>query len=245
MTYAVSLVDLNLRVRQRSNTENALKFVKDMEVTDYINVGIASIWDLILNSTWGGDRYQSQHVFTTVPGQELYERPSDLYRLLSVDGYVTGNADRPVAIYPYAKEQRNRIAGSVGYQNPWGGGTALSYRWVGENLSLMPVPQSAFDVRLNYAPVAPRLFAPDDSFDSVNGWEEYVVLFAAVRVLTKRGPYDTIPILSGQMEVERQRIKDSAPNADMQQAEGIHILESYDYYNQGYGGYGGGGYGDY
>ena len=230
MTYSVTRTELLSSVRARTNTENQLDFCDDVEVTGYINAGITSIWDLILNSTWGGDRYQRSHTFSTEAGRSNYERPSDYYRTLSADAFVEN--DRPVSIYPFPKEWRNILRGSAPLlAYPWSPGAQIYYRWEGGDMVFLPVPQSVFQIRLNYAPVAPRLYAADDSFDGVNGWEEYVILYAAIRVLTKCGPYETIPLLTQQMADEKARIMVSAPQADMQQAERTHILERFDDYD--------------
>lgn len=241
MSYPVSKTQLIASIRQRTNTEGATDFCDDIEIGGYLNSAIAAWWDIVLGATWGGDRYQRQHVFATVDGQELYERPKDLYKILSVDlsQDESFSPSSPCwSAYPYQKEERNRIRGPANFAYPWTYNARVFYRWVDKYLSFLPIPDQVFYVRLNYAPTPPLLESAEDTFDSVAGWEEYLVLHASIRVLTKCGPYATIPVLQQQLAEEAARIKAYAPTADTNQAERIHILEDYCGYDMGSDGWG-------
>lgn len=232
MTYPVSKTQLIASIRQRTNLEGATDFVDDVELGGYLNQAIASWYDVVLGATWGGDRYQEQHVFQTVNGQTLYDRPLDLYKILSIDisADESFNPNSPIwSAYPYQKESRNALRGPsvAGLTYPWSYGARIMYRWEGSKLSLLPVPNGQWFVRINYAPVPPRLEQAEDCIDVIAGWEEYLILHASIRALTKAGPYATIPFLQQQLKEEEGRIKSYAPQADTNQAERVHILTDY------------------
>ena len=237
--YPVSRTQLVASIRARTNTEGATDFCDDIEVGEYLNAAVAAWYDVVLGATWGGDRYQERHVFQTVQGQSEYDRPPTLYKILSVDvsaqeDFESQNA-RVWSAYPYQKENRNRLrSGSLGALT-WGYGSRILYRWEGSKLSFLPTPSAPNQwwIRLNYAPVPPRLEAAEDTIDVIAGWQEFIVLHASIRVLTKCGPYATIPLLQGQLAMEEARIKSYAPTADSNQAERIHMLEDYNEYDVG------------
>lgn len=239
MSYQVSKTQLIASIRQRTNLEGATDFVDDIELSGYLNQAVASWYDVVLGATWGGDRFQQRHVFPTVQGQAEYDRPLDLYKILSVDVSSQEDFDSQSAnvwsAYPYQKEQRNRLrSGSVGALT-WGYGSKIYYRWEGAKLVFLPTPSepNQWWVRLNYAPVPPRLEQAEDCLDVIAGWEEYIVLHASIRALTKAGPYATIPFLQQQLKDEEARIKSYAPQADTNQAERVHLLDDYSAYDVG------------
>ncbi len=239
MTYPVSKTQLIASIRQRTNLEGATDFVDDIELGGYLNQAIAAWYDVVLGATWGGDRYQQRHVFQTVQNVAEYDRPLDLYKILSVDISTSedfsGQNSSVWSAYPYQKENRNQLrSGSLGALT-WGYGSKIWYRWEGSTLSFLPTPSAPnqFWIRLNYAPVPPRLEQAEDCIDVIAGWEEYLILHASIRALTKAGPYATIPFLQQQLKDEEMRIKSYAPTADTNQAERVHILESYDAYDVG------------
>jgi hypothetical protein len=178
MSRARSLANLLTDVRQRAQMENS-PFVTDSELTEWINQSIAELYDLLVAA-----RGQEYYLATTasqntVPGIDTYSLPADFYQLLGVD--VTLNASDVVALKPYMFQERNayKIAGI------WSAGTPIFYRLKAGNISFIPNPTGAYPFVLHYIPVSQRLLLPNDAFDGINGWEEYVVVDAAAKALEK------------------------------------------------------------
>lgn len=227
MSYNVTLTELIERVRQRTNLEGAQAFVTDWEVTGLINVAYAEWLDEVRGTTWVGQYTRSSYSFTTTSGQQLYQLPPDFMSLISLD-IAFANGSPVISARAYQEEERNRFR-----QYPllygWTVSSPIFYQLQQGNLSFIPVPNGAFQCQLNYVPVAPRLAGPEDTIDSINGWEEFIVLHAAIRVATKDGQMDLIPVLAGQLEQQRERIRAMAPRRDQQTAERVHMIENADF----------------
>ncbi len=224
MAYPVRQTDLVEKIRQRTNLEGAQAFLTDVEVADLINSALATWYDEVRGTTWGGQYYRSKYEFDTVGQQQFYDLPDDFLALTSLD-IELANGMPVVSARAYQEEERNRFR-----QFPllygWTVSSPIWYQLQQDKLSFIPLPNGVFHIKLNYVPTAPKLVSPDDSFDSVNGWEEFVVLWAAIRALTKDGQLDVIPLLAGQLEQERERIRAMAPRRDMQTAERVHMIDN-------------------
>lgn len=259
MGYPVSLSELVAKVYQRTNFEGQATarapFVSENEVIGHVNQGLTKYYEVLSNSTWAGTYFSTKWTFNTVNGREEYSLPGDFFRVQYVDFFVDPNAgagpnSRAVSVYEYPVEDRNFLQGNlVPYLYAWNFKSTVYYRLKGQDnsgqtlISFRPIPAGVYKVRITYTQVCPRLVAPEDSLDFVNGWEELVILWAAQQVLVKGGPYDAIPFLQQQYAAEVDRIRSSAPKRDLQTAERVHILDDYSDYSFGYGGDGDGGSG--
>jgi hypothetical protein len=243
MAYSVSLAQLQTRALQRVNLEGAVGpngAITPQELTDLANVGIAKWYDLIVNSTWNGNYYRAPYYFNVTPGQgtpnppqqnpppgSIYNLPNDFYRVISLDAFVSPTLI--ITCTPFQEEERNFYRfwlGAVG----WFIGTTVYYQCQGvgsggtPTIVLMPPPQSVFQMKLNYIPIAPKLSSPGATIDSINGWDEYIVLDMAINLLLKFGRMDQIAIYSAKQEQEKQRILSSAPRRDNNSAERVHEI---------------------
>lgn len=222
MAYSVDLKTLQAKVLQRANLEGATDFITPAELTDYINGSIAEYCDEVRGTTWNGTYSRSSYSFTTVNGQQLYPLPLDFLSLISVDVYITPGSPVVTAV-AYQEEQRNLFK-----NNPvmfgWGFAHPVYYQVQGPNISFIPLPLGVYQVQVNYVPTAPILSDPDDFIDAVNGWDEFIVLSAAIKCLTKAGENETIPNLKDERERQRERIRAMAPRRDQQTAEQVHVI---------------------
>ena len=94
MATQVTLAQLLLRVRQRSNLEGAQAFIPDSELTDSINVGISSWWDLVRLTTFQGQIARVAWPIVTVANQSAYPLAPNNASIISVDANINGNSDR-------------------------------------------------------------------------------------------------------------------------------------------------------
>jgi hypothetical protein len=228
MAYPVALQEIRNRVMQRANLEGSVQALTPSELTDMINVSLANWYDLVRLTTFAGQYYRKKSTFTVAPNtgvggsSTLYPLPYNFLSLLSGD--VSTGSGRPWSLRPYQEEERNSLnypAITTGWFGP-----LVWYQLQDTNINFLAVPNSTYTVTLNYTPVAPKLAQPEDSFDSVNGWEEYVVIKSAIKALFKYGRYDGIAALRPDLEEERARIKDVAAERDQGQAEVVHDMLS-------------------
>jgi hypothetical protein len=228
----VSLSTLIQRVRQRSNLEGATLFITDPELIDSINASISAWWDLVRLSTWGGQYARVPYTITTTPAISSYALPPNLASIISVDAFVSTGV--PIACYAYQEEQRNwlKLAALFGWSS-WG--VPIYYQLQGGNINFAPTPNGTVSVTLNYVPTAPQLSDYDDTLNSINGWEEWIVLDVAIKCLIKDGQLDIVPMLMNHKQEQTARIQAAAPQADMNQSEGVHETGRWSAYGSGWG----------
>ena len=220
MSYTVTLSTLIARVRQRSNLEGAAAFVTDPEIIDHINQGICEWHDLVRLTTWGGQFYRSQAVVVTTAGQSSYSLPATFASMLSVDCALTGG-NLVGNVYPYPEEDRNRFRSFPGAGSLLPG-QPMYYQIQAGNIAFIPVPLGGYTVTLNFVPTAQILVSGTDVLDTFNGWEEFIVLDAAIKCLVKDGQTDIIPLLAGMKASQTARIQKAANSRDMGAAECVH-----------------------
>jgi hypothetical protein len=128
---------------------------------------------------------------------------------------------------PYQEEQRNmfKLLPFVGWS--FGAVQSVWYQIQGTNINFLPTPTAGYNVTVNYVPTAPILSAPYDTLNSVNGWEEYVVLDAAMKCLIKTGNTEMLAALQPYLAREQMRIEQAAALQDMNASEGVHESEAY------------------
>ncbi len=227
MAYLVSLGTLSERVLQRANLEGASRFIKPYELVDLINGSIAEWVDEVRGTTWNGSYSRSSHDITTAEGDASYPLPQDFLSLISVD--IATTAGGPVlTARSYQEEERNAFR-NMPLLSGWGVAGPIYYQIQQTDISFIPVPQGTYAVTVNYVPTAPQLEDANDTIDCINGWEEFIVLDAAIKCLMKAGGNDQIPILTDRLERQRMRIRAMAPRRDQQFAERVHVVENAGY----------------
>lgn len=197
------------------------------ELLDNINGSIAEWVDEVRGCTWSGQYWRRAHKQTIGPAatSDPFQTPlpPDFVSMTSVDIYLSTNT--VISATMFQEEQRNTFRGSI---FGWVAGQPIFYSIWEKNIVFTPAPQSGFTVQLNYVPTAPILSQPDDTIDSINGLEEFIVLDAAIKCLIKMGETAMIPTLQGRLEQQRERIRAMVPRRDMTHAETVHQLEADD-----------------
>lgn len=216
-----TLQNLIDRVRQRADMEGST-FVTDAEVIGYINVAMAEIHDVLV------DRYEDYYVSTqsfTLPADNPGTLPNAFYKALGVDFDTGGTTYR---LRRFSFQERNMfnspavVAGRV---------TNTLYAIQGNEIKFIPSPTVSGTVTLYYVPEAQQ-FATDGSDDSATivskaravafGYEEYVVVDAAIKCLQKEE--SDVQMLMVQKQQLKERIENAASNRD--QGEPTAITDS-------------------
>jgi hypothetical protein len=84
---------------------------------------------------------------------------------------------------------------------------------------MVPTDSATGTYRLWYVPVYTPLVSDSDTIDGVNGWEEYVIVDAAIKMLAKEESSTTH--LDQQKQALIDRVEQMAQNRDMDQPEVI------------------------
>ncbi len=211
-----SLLEIRTTVRQRVDMTNVSgdytnSFITDSELNQYINNSYFELYDLLVQK-YGNDYYvQTPYQFQTVGNTYLYALPSDFYKLLGVDLALSNNTnDSWVTIRPFMFADRNRYA--VPNFQSFYGVTNLRYRLQGNNLWLTPTPTAGQTMRIWYVPRLVELVADIDTADGVSGWDEYIIVDAAIKCLEKEES-DT-SVFMAQKQGLIARIEAAAENRD-------------------------------
>jgi hypothetical protein len=203
-----TLAQLIERIRQRTDTVGS-EFVTDAEITQLINTAYKELYALLVRKSL----QRAESVQTIVAdGSAFYPLNSDFVGLLGVYR-VLGDERLPL------KRHSDRFR--PGSRQ----GDAVSYRLVNSTVELYPQPTSG-EYELVYVPLPGELTDPTDELDGVLGWEEFVILDAAICVLEKEESDTT------KLERKRgrilQRIEDEAQLADLHSVVRIEDTRDYD-----------------
>jgi hypothetical protein len=230
MAYRCTLQQIVTRAQQRANLEGAAGFIPQPEWADMANQSIADWYDLVRLTTWGGQYYRSKAEITTGPGVDEYPLPGDFLSMISVDWFVAGfTGNQVVSIKPFHEEQRNAFRN---WPSGWLLAQPVYYQLWGPNIAFQQ-PQGVFSVQINYVPTAPRLGNPTQTLDSINGWEEWIVLDVAKKALVKDGQLDILGAIKADLAEQRARIVGAAAQRIQGAAEVVHdVLSNFDtWYN--------------
>lgn len=154
------------------------EFVTDTEWGIYINEGYKELHGLL--ATLSEDYYVADPVEFTLTSSAAGKKAiaADFFKLLGVDKSLGGG--RWQELNPFMFRERNRKGGIETSRT-----TMLKYRLLGANLHFVPAELATGDFRYWYIPAAPDLDDDADEVDGVNGWEEYIVVDAAIKALAK------------------------------------------------------------
>lgn len=212
-----TLSQLITEVRQRADMVNT-QFVTDAELTSYINNSYYELYDLLIGS-YGEDYFvaaplEFQTDGTTylfpLPNGVNYSAAPALYKFLGLDLSLGNTDDSWVTIRNFKFAERNRYA--VPNFQSFYGVTNLRYRLEGSNLFLTPVPQGGQTLRLWYIPQLVPLSAPSDTMTPISGWDEYVIVDAAMKAKDKQE--SDVSVLLNQKLMLKQRIESMSQNRD-------------------------------
>jgi len=165
------------------------------------------------------------------------------YKLIGVDHQITGTPGAPngvyVRVHKFKQAERNQYSFPI-WNSRWYGNIVLKYHLQNNQLWLIPLPPGGRTIRVYYAPRFIPLVNDSDTFDGVNGWEEYVIADVMIKVLAKEESDVSVPIAIKRDLLER--IKDIADTRDIGTPSTVVDIYSADYPGLGGQGYGGPGY---
>lgn len=227
---------VRLAAQQRADMINS-NFVTMQEWNDYINHSYTELYDILVQ-VYADEYFMSAYVFQTdgrSPG--LYPLPSDFYKLMGVDlalGTTTSNSNANgwLTLKKFMFIQRNQyIYGNIPIS--FTGLLGLQYRIEGSNVEFVPVPASNQTIRYRYIPRPSTLLSDADTLDGISGYDEYVIVDAAIKAMQKEE--SDVSILMAQKQALRTRIESAAANRDAGAPEAVSDIRRID------GSYGGGG----
>lgn len=194
---AVNLI-ADVRVRCDQITSNgATAYIDDNTILEWLNQAWAELYDRLVKA--GEHYYLSQDNFVTTLS-DTYPIPADHYKTVGVSVQSNGYYQ---PIHRFQFEQRD------GY---------------------LPQIQAGFNVRHYYYPVAQRMTLSDgasgaNSFiDGVNGWELFVIDWAAKKCAERDENLDLAQVLAGDIAATMQRIISMSTSRNVGEAPKTRIV---------------------
>ncbi len=213
----VTLAQLKEQARVRSDMEDS-EFVSDTALVAMLNASKAELFDLLIGA------YDADYFLTelniTATSAVAYALPADFYKLRGIDA-STGTNGEWSTVKKFNFNRRND-ANSPAYQ--LAGVPGLEYRIMGSNVRFNKVPDSGTTIKLWYIAKSETLVADDDEFDDVNGFEEYIVVDTAIKMLNKEE--SDVSVLMAQKQALLKRIEAMAQNRDANEPESISDIYS-------------------
>jgi hypothetical protein len=198
-----TITNLVADVRFRADNQAAT----DAEITELINQSITGLYDLLTNA-FGDEYFEIETSLSTVAGNDSISLAgvTDFYKITGVWWLISGGQYARISQYQPANSQT--IIPSSG----WNYDANIYYRLRANALRFVPTPLGVHTVKLKYVPWAVRLNAPPaaDTFDGYNGWEEYPVVDAAIKLLEREGNTDDAQLLMARKQELLRRIQEMA-----------------------------------
>lgn len=205
MALNVTLASLKAQVRSRADQQNS-NFIDDAELTAMINSSAAALYDKLVRAA--ADYYTASSVISIVAGTATYALPSNFYKLLGIDYDINGQT-RTMSHFNFKERNMYKYVG-------WRPEIAR-YRVFGSNILFTPQEPPVPTVTLWYVPRITPMAVDADVLDGVNGWEEFVVLDAAIKCMVKEESDPSA--LMKQLEDQNTRILDMSKDRDQGEAE--------------------------
>ena len=216
MANTITLETLRTRCRERADMENS-EFISSTELLSYINSSYGELYDILVSKF--EDYYTTSRTFTIASGANTETLPTDFYKLRGVDFKIDANNWITVTKFNFA--HRNVLNRSVTRSHA--GIREVQYRIVGNELIIEPEDNAPGDYKLWYTPIYTPLVSESDTVDGLNGWEEYIIIDVAIKMLSKEE--SSVTHLDREKAIMLNRIESMAQNRDSDQPEKITDMD--------------------
>ena len=191
-----------------------------VDVDRYINQGRAEFRDLLIEAR-GSEflRADAPETITTTEDTTSYELPEQFYLLISVR-LQADSFSEPLVPFNSQEEPRLRDTNATALGYP----THYQLRRTSDgtsSLAVLPEHDAGLSIIVDYVPALEDLEADDDTDDGINGWEAYVVDYAAREMAIRDQEWDLVKVIEGDMARMRERIMRLAPRRDMHRARRV------------------------
>lgn len=204
----VTLAAIRLQAQQRADMVNST-FISTPEWNQMITNSYKELYDLRIAAY--GDDYDvaSPYSFITDGVNQLFNLPSDFYKLLGAEISINSSPQNYITLTQFNFSERNTYA----YPNQQSySGTVPRYHLIGSQIMLRPLPQGGQTIQLWYVPEPTNLTLDTDTMDGISGWEEYVIVDAALKARIKEET--DVSELAASKAAMIKRLQDMTNNRD-------------------------------
>jgi hypothetical protein len=215
---ATTLAQLRTRARQRCDNEYADgEFVTDTEVDALINVSYKHLFAMLVES---GLDTVTETVYDLTPNGDLtYPLPDDCY---SIKGVFRQDNDSYIPLTRHSSRTYPRDE-----TTSW----AFSYRQHGrlEDAVIELNPRTNTGTyKIRYVGVPADLALDADTVQGIVGWEEWIVLDVAVKVLEKEKQWESADRLLKRLGMLEYKIRGEASDRDLHNAGEVQDVKRRD-----------------
>jgi len=215
----VTLLELRDNAKERADMEDS-DFVTDPAWNVYINDAVAELYDLIISAYEDYFTLIPAPEFTIPNGSDTLTLPVDFYKLRGLD--LKQGTSNYTTIEQYNFGERNNFKINNLARQLYD--ATVTYRLIGNVIQILPVEQAAATYRLWYVPISPTLTLDADILPVIKGWEDYVVIKAAMKALIKEESDVSVMIL--EIEKMEERIINMSADRDAGSSERITDVTS-------------------
>ena len=212
MPATVTLSELRQRARDLADMQTsnqAQAFVTDAELDRTLNRALKQLYQKLIISR-GDEYYAKSTTFPAVANQATYAVPTDFMALLTL---AVTDGTRVIFTPKFNFKQWHELK----YLENLSSNDLSFYRYrlVGPNIEIRPAPKLATHTfTLYYLPAFTPLVNAGDTFDGVNGWEDWACYTAAIDMLTKEESLEQAQLLAAQRNELDSQIAALAGNRD-------------------------------
>jgi hypothetical protein len=181
VAYPITFLTLQTTILQRCHMENS-QVVTTAELKQYINDSGTEFNERLADAY--GEKYTMKRAtFSLTPNTEIYTIASapisaaDFMQLHRMEYSVSGK---------WLPVEEFKLAEAEYFQDPFGVGPVLAYRFEGPALVFAPVPRVAYSMRMFYSPIWTILVNDADTVDTINGWHELIIVDVCIKILAKQ-----------------------------------------------------------
>lgn len=213
MARTFTLANLRTAAKERADMESTA-FIADAEWDRYLSSSYTALYDMLVKAQ--PDFYMHSETLTGVSGTSDYDLAANYYGTVSIDYFDSGTNTYRELRYIQGTERND-------YSYDSGNGPSIGYHFVYNNTTpsdymvrLLPSPATGESYRHLYI-VAPADLTDDaDVVDGVAGWEEIIILEAAIKALSKEE--SPTGALERQLDRIYRRVEEMVENRTMGQA---------------------------
>lgn len=224
MANLVSKSTLRTSVRYRADQENS-SFISDSEIDYYVDRAVRALYDKLVDA-FGDEYYSSSSTISVTSSTDTYALPATFYKMQAVRLLVDTNRYvrlTKATLYEIDNTYPDPSAWTVSWIPQMR--CRLKYRLLGGNIVFLPFPAGSRTIKIHFAPVWAGFANDADTFDFVDGWDEYVVLCAAIKCLNKEES-DPGPLLQEKMDME-MRLQNMIKNRDLGEPQRIYDAQGW------------------
>ena len=217
MAQTVTLTELRSRAREAADQENST-FVSDTALDRYINTGLGELYDLLV-AAYGAEYYGTTQSLSIVAGTYQYSLHVTFYKWLGL-WRLTGSGGRE-------EKELFRLPHEAAAEAVSGGDPAYPrYRLTTATVELYPTPTSTWYASARFIPALTKLTSGSESFDGINGWEEYAVLYAAKCMARKEDEFGKVQQFDRDMAAIKARIADVSLARNLAEPPTVKIVDA-------------------